>query len=291
MRFIRFSVCALTLCAAALLGRPADATTLPVIVDQTGAAPAFWWADDTSAPAGEFDRQLFESAEHGNEAWLSPRAARPSGTVSRLFRTVDITPNNARQLAGLYGAQYVLVGQLTREGASTVPWLGLQRVALVLDAAVVDVTSGATVGQITIRRVAHGEASVAFADVAAALVAAADGALTGQVQRSSGEWSVVEEDVVLIHSPDGAQPYSAFRGALREVHPGVVDVAEAWASEGWIALRLELDEGVTFQDVAGSLSRLDGADLGLGRVTDVSVEPRMVYVEVRAGTGGDSARP
>lgn len=261
----------------------ASAQILPIIVDETGDAPGFWWADEAHAPAGALDAALFERAERRGSDWLSPRAARTTGAVSRLFRVADISDNNALQLARLFGARTLVFGNLEQVGQPSIPWLGLQRAAWRLNAVAIDVASGANLGRVEIYRVAHG-----VDDATGQLAERVADALDAQVQRVSGaargDGAVVEEEVVVIHSPDGAQPYSAFRGALREVHPGVIDVMEAWATEGWVAVRLSVDEGVTFSDIASAIAQLSGTDLGLARVVDVSVEPTMVYVDVRAGS-------
>jgi hypothetical protein len=78
------------------------------------------------------------------------------------------------------------------------------------------------------------------------------------------------EPVVVVRSRPGAGPFIAVRGALRDAHPGVVDVSETWATEGNVALSLILDEGVDFETVARSIGRLEGVVVEGTRVIAVS---------------------
>lgn len=236
-----------------LLPASAGAQILPMVVDNTGAESAFWWESDASEPAGEFDAHLLAAA---GPRWISPREQAPSGAVSTIFRRADITLNNALSFAGLYGASHLLIGDVSVAGVSEQPWLGLARTELVLRAYVVEVGSGAVIDELVVRRVAFGTANVG----PAAIAVAEQGRRAAEVlARAPGQVGVPEDgDVVVVRSHLGARPFIAVRGALRDAHPGVVDVAEAWATEGAVALMLELDEGVAFADVASSIVQLAG---------------------------------
>ena len=231
----------------------AAASTLPIVVDNTGEATAYWWETAAGTPAGAFDERLFDSA--GAE-WIAPSETTPSGSISSIFRRPDITLNNALSMARLYGATHVLIGDIAFDGDAEQPWLGLERWEVVFRGVVVEVRSGSVVDELEIRRVSFEpeggvEASRSVADQARR-------ATEALVQSPSEVGLSGIEPVVVIRSHDGAGAFIAVRGALRDVHPGVVDVAEVWATEGQIALSLVLDEGVTFDDVSRSVDALSG---------------------------------
>jgi hypothetical protein len=245
-----------------------------MVVDNTGADAQFWWATDASSPAGPFDERLFEVA---GPTWISPSDTMPAEAFSSIFRRADITLNNALSLARLYGAGHVVIGDVAREGANEQPWLGLPRSEIVFRGVVVDVRSGSVVHELEIRRVSYSaEGSAQASRAVADQVRRAAEALV----HSPGDVGVADEaEVVVVRSHESAAPFIAVRGALRDVHPGVVDVGEAWATEGQIALRLVLDEGVAFDDVARSIERLAGLTVGDTVVGQVRTTDRGIEIE------------
>ncbi len=265
------------LAGALVVALPAASEVLPMIVDQAGGC---WWESEASDPAGALDEALFERARRPGSSLISPRAVGPDGTVSRVFRRPDITENNARSFAGLYGARTVVVGRVERAGPFENAWLGRRRVALVLTAVALDVGSGAVVRELQL-------SSVAFADEDAAAVAEAalllarylDEAMQGAAP--AGFAGVPDgERLVIVYSSGTALPFVALRGALRDVHPGVVDVAERWATEGAVALELALDETVSFEEVAAAVVSLAGTTVGDALVADVTADGGWVHVTV-----------
>lgn len=231
----------------------ASAAILPIVVDNTSAEPSYWWSSDASQPAGAFDEFLFDGQ---GAHWVSPRETSPQGAVSSIFRRPDITLNNALSLAGLYGATHILIGDVAREGAEEQAWLGLPRAEVVFRGFLIEVSSGAVLDEFEVRRVSHDPDGTDLAT--RATVVQAQRAAEAAVQSPTEVGLLATQPVVIIRSRPGAAPFIAVRGALRDVHPGVVDVSESWATEGNIALSLILDEGVDFETVARSVSRLQG---------------------------------
>ena len=251
-------------------GAAAEASILPMIVDNTGDDTEYWWSTGSGAPAGAFDERIFGTSGPG---WIAPSETTPTGAISTIFRRPDITLNNALSLARLYGASHVLIGDIALEGDDEQPWLGLPRAEVVFRGVVVEVRSGSVVDDLEIRRVSFQPGGSAEA---ARSVADQARRATDALVQSPGEVGVSDAGpVVVIRSHDGASPFIAVRGALRDVHPGVVDVGEVWATEGQIALALVLDEGVVFEDVARSIDRLSG----------VAVQGTLVRQVVRTGRG------
>lgn len=273
-RGLRVVLHLLGLVALVTFASAGDAQVLPIIVDRTGESDVAWWTNVDAHPAGALDAALFSLAE-GDSGWLSPGATRPNGEVSSLLRRVDVTPTNARALGGLYGANSVLVGAVLREEASDVPWLGLERGALVLDAVWLDVRSGAQRGQLQLRAVAFGRDARAAEEAAVSLlveqVAATVRGLTPR-----GTVDGLARDAVLqvvVRSVGTALPFVAFRGALRESSSHIVEVSELWATEGQVALTVALDESASPAAVAESILRMQGRVFGEARVERVSASP------------------
>jgi hypothetical protein len=100
------------------------------------------------------------------------------------------------------------------------------------------------------------------------------------VSRTDGTSHSASPGDIVVHSPDGALPYVALRGAIRDVHPSVVDLSEVWATEGLVALRVVLDEGGTFDEVARSVARLEGAVMEGARVTRAVMQGGALRVDV-----------
>ena len=270
------------------LGQTAGAQTLPLVVDASADAesPAFWWADEAVVPSGAFDEALFARAEAGTIAMVSPAAADPSGAISRLFRRADIPINNARSLAGLYGCTQVLMGQVTEQGGESVAWLGLERAVLVAELQLYDVDNGTLITDTSLSASAVAATSEDALRVAAERLIedlAARMAAVRPVQSAIGD--PTGAPVVVVAGAGTALPYVSFRAALREAHPGVIEVQEAWAAEGVVALAVSLDEGVVFDDVAAAVSSWSGTTIDDLRVEDVVTNESGILVIV------DSALP
>jgi hypothetical protein len=253
-----------------------DAQTLPVIVDATGAEPAAWWAATDVAPVGSLDAVLF--ALPG--VFTSPLTTQPDAAPSSLLRRIDITANNARNLAGLYGADRVAVGRLERTGATLQPWLGLTRVGLRLTGELLDVATGASIAPLDVVAAAY-DADPERAALAANRALAAR--LVALVPRETSGALVPPMQApltVIVQSWDTAAPYVAFRGILRDAHPGIVEVMESWAAEGRVALEVRLDEGADVGEVRTAIARLAGTVGEGARVASVEAAADALVVVV-----------
>lgn len=236
------------------------ADVLPVVADATGDTVACWWCDDASAHAASDLYLALQTRADASPIWAWPEA--DGADVSRVLRTPDLTPANARSLATLFGARHALVGTLRQDAAPGVPWLGLERVAWQLDAVLVDVRTGSEVDAISLRAVAFGEsARGARAAAAELLLDRVEEHIVPLSADASDDGVALEQPVIVVPGTGTAAAYVAFRGALRGVHPGVIDVEEVWATEGQVALQLALDEGTDFAAVEAAIEGLIGAPL------------------------------
>ena len=285
-----------TLCLALVwfAGGAASAATLPMVVDATQDPATFWWAEEGTVAASPFDELLFAAAEAGGSDVVSPRAVSPDGTISRIYRTADISPNNARNFAGLYGADRVLLGSVVSEPGTSVGWLALARTRSVIDARLVDASSGAVIH--SFRLSADGIHADPAEALAASLAALARDTLRVVETYQPGSGAVgdgsVDPVVVVLGAEGDAAPYVAFRTALRDSHPSVIEIAEAWATEGRIALRVDLDEGGEFDQVVGVLAGWVGSTIGDVRIIAVEPHELGVFVQISTPPGaGDSNTP
>lgn len=254
-RFLASSFAALAVAVAP----EGDACVLPVFVDATGETPSGWWTSDPSG-SGDLERSLVEASS----AWCAATGDSDSlGRVSAVLRALDLTPNNAVQLGAFVGADRVAVGTVTRVAAPDVAWLGLHRTVFVLTGRVLDAGSGNEVRTLELRAVAFGQ-SAAEADRAAFELLGTFAAQTVDdvATLAAGHWpSTPGDPVLVVTGGPSAAPYVAARTALRDASPGVVDLVEAWATEGAIGVHVALDEEATFSAYATAVRRLEGATL------------------------------
>ena len=265
----------------AWLGAAPEATarTLPVVVDASDGADRAWWAEREAIAPGPFDAALWRNVRD-DAAWIAPDRSVPSTPVSRVFARADISDANARALAGLYGATHALVGRVEVASASPVEWLRLPRVALRARLRVVDVATGAVVTEVELRRTGFSADGVA-----AAAAALGRGASTLAVRAAATRVAPSVADgahQVVVACHDGAAPYVAFKAALREASGGVIDVSEAWATEGRVGLAVALDEDVRFDDLVSSLLRMPAQRFDGFRAVSVQREDNYVLVVLGA---------
>lgn len=255
-------VCALL--ALVLSSLPAAATILPLLDEGEVGAVEAWWVGDRPGPTGPVTSALERHAPNGAARWMAPSGVgRALESVSRVLRSPELTPTNGARLAELLGAARALVGSVRQEAAPDVPWLGLHRTSLVLDAVLVDARTGAEIRRIALRAVAFGEGQEA-ADAAAAVLLArfVDQAASDVASPSSARLPLIDSSPVIVIRSDGsAAPYVAMRAALREVHPGVVDLVEVWATGGHVAMAVSLDEGTSWESFRSSVLQLRTAAL------------------------------
>jgi len=246
----------------------AQAQTLPVVAWEAddGALTGWWTADDGTLELSPLDLVFFLRADTGG--WIDAREVAPTDAVSRILRVVPLTARNAVALGALYDAETVVVGEAWVASDEAVPWLGLVRVGVGLDAEVVDVASGARRGQID--TVGLGVART-YDEALVDACAMASARIETLTQAATGASAVVDVDgfTVLVRSTPTALPYVAFRGALRDVHAGVIDVREVYAIEGAVAVALDLDEGVDPASVADAIEGLTGEAIDGARIVSV----------------------
>jgi hypothetical protein len=259
--------------ASVLVAGAARADVLPVLVDRTDDVPLAWWAGDGAEGLSPVMESLL--AESGVFHDIDRGRAALRG-VSRILRAPEITLANAATLAEVLGASRVLHGEIVRENVPDVPWLGLRRASFAASVTLADAGTGSVIRSFSTRGVAFGETDDQ-ADAAAARMLARFLAQGVADQRGAGGSVEVPLDaaqpVVLVVSDGTALPFIALRGALRDVHPGVVDVREVWATDGLVALSIACDETVAWDDVARAVTRLAGASMDGLEVRSVQPGP------------------
>lgn len=271
---------ALACLALGLLPQSASAQVLPLLVDGTD-ADAFWWAGED---AGACVETLLDSAPRVQ----SLRDARRGPAISRIYQRPDITPANAANLASLHGVDSVVLGRVVRRGDIRAAWTGLERAEVALEVAWIEGTSGALRAEEYRVEVAHdADAARALERACSALGRELNALLAAGPRAPSAEETVWPAADVVVHTDGRAAPYVGFRGALRDAHPGIVDVAERWSSEGRIGVVLLLDEGYRRAEALTRVADLSGLDLGSGRVDRAEAVGDAVHVWLSEGALGD----
>lgn len=72
-------------------------------------AKSSWWVGDAASPTDEAMRE--GSAPVGGR-WRNPEGVQLAAPVSKVFLRHDLSVNNGRALAGVYGATHALVGHV-----------------------------------------------------------------------------------------------------------------------------------------------------------------------------------
>ena len=265
----------------------AHADTLAVVAwDDGGDAMSGWWSDDEAAlTPTPLDLALLARSPAGG--WIDVREVVPNDSVSRVLRVVPLTPRNAVALGALYDADTVVVGEAWVASIDAVPWLGLERVGVGVDVEVIDVASGARRGRVETVGLGvastHDEALVDACAMAVSRIETVVGAVSSGGISEVGSAGVT----VVVRSTPTALPYVAFRGALREVHPGVLDIREVFATEGSVAVAVDLDEGVDASQVADAVEAMGGGTFGDARVVTVQREGDRLDVTLGPAITGD----
>ncbi|MFT4703025.1 MAG: hypothetical protein ACI81R_000713 [Bradymonadia bacterium] len=252
------------------------ASTLPVISDATAdaAEPSAWWVA-AGAPPG----RCLEAIVAASNTWIDPTAAIPVAQVSQLLRRSDITQTNAVSLGGLYNADAVATGTLSRVGDHDVAWTGARRAAVDVTILTINLRSGVSEAW-TGRRVAFAATDEEALNLACRQLGEA---ISSAPTSSTTSVALPQDGLVEVHSRSGtAFPFVALVTALREIHPAVIDVREVWAAEGTISLGLTLDEGASWAEVSARIIALDGRALEGVRVLSAGADGGRTMIRIDA---------
>lgn len=259
----------------------ASGQVVPILVDETDGGAA-WWVDDASEP-GACLAAVIESA-----GWADPASVQPDAPISRVYRRADITSANARQLAGLYGADAVVHGSVSATASEPVSWVGRVRAVVTIDAQWMSV-QGSAVRDVRVVGIGVGE-TAEEAQAAACARAAERAGLALRATGTGGDvWSAaLAADAQLVVRSDGrAIAFVGVRRALREALGDAADLREVWATEGAVGLSVADVPASAVRDAAVSLS---GRAVDGGFVDDVDEEEGVLVLRVRGDGAPDTAR-
>lgn len=261
----------------AAIAAPAHAAPLAVLGNSTdGAATTAWWSGQAPSP---LDSLLRGNANPGG--WVDPASTAPSAPISRVLTRPDLTVNNARSLGALYGADRVLTGKVQWVTDGSVSWVGLSRVTVRVDAAWVGTSGAVDSSSVRFELSAYGSSREQAMERAAQLAAREIGVRVGGAPTAAEIAPSASRHEVLVKSPEGGAGFVAFMRLLREVDRGVVDIKEAWATEGAVGVAVELDEEAPFQRVVAGLRAVLARSPALlaFRITDASAESVSVEID------------
>lgn len=198
-----------------------------------------WWVGDAPSPADEAMRD--GSAPVGGR-WRNPEGVQLAAPPSRVFLRHDLSTNNGRALAGVYGATHALVGRVQWEVAEGLSFVGLQAVRARLEGTWVVASEQATLGSYQIVVTGFGSTQEQAMAQAASLLELEVRRSRPAAQASTPPSLAVGDDELVVEVKGPASAYVAFLRRLRELDKGIIDLGEVWATEGSVCLRLELDE-------------------------------------------------
>ncbi|MBN1946585.1 MAG: hypothetical protein JW797_13000 [Bradymonadales bacterium] len=238
------------------LPAPARGQVLPLIQESVDGQVNFWWLDPGQPAYTPFDELLFQEATASLVADPGP-AQRPA--VSRIYRQADLSATSARNLAGLYGARQVLLGSLTWEAAELAVGQVFWVAEATLSCGLYSVDTEITHFEVLRRFVGQGAdrpGALSSVRQQAALYLAERLGRSGQGMSAGIENEQVELPTLVLSGLETARLLVAFKGDLRLNGAVVADVREAWATEGQIALEVDLVEGQTMTALEGILQAL-----------------------------------
>lgn len=228
--------------AALLIGAPcaawADTLSLVTAWNIDGSKRS-WWVGDPASPADEAMRD--GSAPVGGR-WRNPEGVQLAAQLSKVFLRHDLSVNNGRALAGVYGATHALVGQVRWEVAEGVSFVGLQAVRARLEGTWVVAADQSTLGSYQVAVTGFGQTLEEAEKQAGALLELEVRRSKPAAQSAAPPSLGVGEDELVVEVKGPASAYVAFLRRLREIDKGIIDFGEVWATEGTVCLHLEIDE-------------------------------------------------
>ncbi len=225
---------------AGLLPAAAAADTLSLVTSwELDGSKRSWWVGDPPSPADEAMRD--GTAPVGGR-WRNPDGVQLTSPPSRVFLRHDLSVNNGRALAGVYGATHALVGHVQWEMAEGVSFVGLQAVRARLEGTWVVAAEQSTLGSYRVAVTGFGSSVEQATRQAAALLELEVRRARPAVQTATPPSLAVGDSEMVVEVKGPASAYVAFLRRLRELDKGIIDFSEVWATEGSVCLHLELDE-------------------------------------------------
>lgn len=254
---------------------PAVAEYLPLIQVRDGATVSYWWSDAARPELTPLDAALLDARP---DVWLNPVAPdRP--TFSQRYGSVDITDLSARNLAGLYGADGAVRGEVALNDLVPVADGLLWTATVHLDVRLLDVGSELVRVHVSRSFSGHGANSEkAFNTALAAAARYVSDVLDVEPVATSLTLPDATVPTLLVHADREARLLVALKGDLRANELVVADIWEAWASEGVIALEVDLAAGADVDSLADLVYTIEQQTAAVG-----STSPYRLTIEGREG--------
>jgi len=267
---------------------PIAAQVLPLVVNNNPDEVGFWWHDPSAAELSLLEQTLVNV---GGSDFVDPRVT-DVGPVSRLYQTADLSDTSARNLAEMYEAEWILMGTVESvlEGPVGGDLFSVASCRVDLRLVSVPVEFSHTVDPVE----CFGQGQ----DLGAALEAAYRQAaldVVGQLQGWLNQSSLANQSstspTIIVQGLQEATPLVAFKGDLRVYEETIADVREVWASEGQIALQLDLQTGGVFDEVVFIIETLAGDESLAYLPTIEDREGRTIWVRLVERDSVDVEQP
>lgn len=217
---------------------------LPIILSaEQGVERASPWWTRGDRRLTSVEQSLVDTLAGLQVPMIDPATLSNPPKVSRIYRVAQLSRSNAVNLAGLYGASRLLIGQVVARDLESSPMTGRAGAEWAATLQVVEIPSGRALLEVSLARQAWGQ------DVASARASARE-RLMGDVS------SWLARSLQALQAPVGvprAEPYVLVRGltdraamratrrALAEVE-GVESVVVGWLIEGGVAFDLNPEQ-------------------------------------------------
>lgn len=232
----RMAASALAVVLATWVGTPVAhaAGLLTLLTIEESSAQSSWWVD--RGPLSELERGLLATLRRAGAKVLDPDDGSKRPRISKLLRVHQVSARRATNIAGLFGADTVLVGRVKLAEVEGVPLAGIAAFEISVDSQLVDTEAATSVPVHFARRgygisleLARRDAMQQTTTELTAQVAARLSARTPRVGIARAEPFLVLRglwDLAALNS---------LRHQL-EARPDVASVQVAWLAQGLVAL-------------------------------------------------------
>ncbi|MEL6181043.1 MAG: hypothetical protein AAFS10_18945, partial [Myxococcota bacterium] len=263
---------------------PAQAEGLLTLIAVTDgdATPSFWWSAGRSASLSPPERALLEPARSQGLAVLDPGAVANPPPISRIYRRPDLTPANAINLAGLYGASAVVLGRVVRRPHGAADAVGLAGHEVEVALRVLSVQSRRELGRFAVTRHAFApEEDAARREALAAAMAEAGMWVAAQGSQMAGSTAVGLDD--------RDEPYMVVSGlwtmeALATLQKRIAQQAGsvrlAWLAPGRVGLDIAPEQKQSRSDLEALTQTLIDAPPEGMRLTPTPGAPEPTWLSV-----------
>lgn len=256
MNNLRKTTCFAVVLSAMLLFAAQAAASEPLlalVTERHASGDQFWWSAGDTPQWTTTDQALRTALDRTGVGF---HAVESAGSLSKIYRTAQLSDANAIAVASVFGATRVLVGTISYTAASFEP-LGNAGWSAEVSLRLLERGDGGAVvlKELAFRRARWAatpdEALTALRDEVATSVAG--GAVLGMVRKVGPVGVPSDEPFVAVIAPSSRAAVDALRNKLQQL-AGVETVVERWATEGVLALEVNPGKADSREAIMGYIN-------------------------------------